>query len=362
MPNDPQMPPRVRTRSKLTNLEAGRGVAALLVVLYHCWIHCREAYGDFGLGHLVAFGHAGVDFFFVLSGFIIFEAHRDDIGNSKRLSHYIERRVTRIYPVYWIILALTLLAASMSSKAFPTAYHIVTSFFLVPTRQDPVMVDAWTLQHEMLFYTVFALIILNRRLGIAVFALWLALIVVARLVPIQSDSGFLLKLSSSFNFEFFLGMGAAWFGRWWKAPAPVLFVIAGVAAFLALGAAEDAALVANSSLLLHLGYGTAAMLAVIGLVALERDYGLAAPRPMVVLGGASYSLYLVHVLAIGAIWQIVLKFRLEGAVPVWVVYSVLIVGAVVTGVVFNYLVEKPAIAFARRVLTRRPAAIASIAG
>jgi hypothetical protein len=70
----------------------------------------------------------------------------------------------------------------------------------------------------------------------------------------------------------------------------------------------------------------------------------------------------VHVLAIGAIWQIALRFRLEGAVPVWVAYPVLIAGAVATGVVFNYLVEKPAIAFARRLLTRRPAAAAPIAG
>jgi exopolysaccharide production protein ExoZ len=362
MSTDPGFAPHRRIRSRLTSLEAGRGLAALLVVFYHSWIHCREAYGDFALGHIFAFGHAGVDFFFVLSGFIIFEAHRDDIGNAKRLSHYIERRVTRIYLVYWIILALTLLAASLSSKAFPTAYHIVTSFFLVPTRLDPVMVDAWTLQHEMLFYTIFALIILNRRLGMIVFALWLAVIVAARFIPVQTDSGFVLKLSSSFNFEFFLGMGAAYLGHGWKVPAPRLLVPFGVIGFFTMGAAEDAAWVDNWSIFVHLGYGAAAALVVIGLVAGEQHAGLKAPAVLVRLGGASYSLYLVHVLSIGAIWQIMLRLRLDGALPVWAAYSILITGAVISGLLCNAILEKPAIAFARRLIARPTAAAPSLAG
>lgn len=362
MSNDPDVAPRRRIRSKLTSLEAGRGVAALLVVLYHTWIHCREAYGDFTLGHIFAFGHAGVDFFFVLSGFIIFEAHRDDIGNPKRLSHYIERRVTRIYPLYWAILAFTLLAASLSPRAFPTAYHIVTSLFLVPTRGDPVMVDAWTLQHEMLFYTLFGLIILNRRLGLAVFALWLAAIVAARFVPVQTDSGLVLKLSAAFNFEFFLGMGAAYLGHGWKVPAPRLFVLTGVIAFLATGAAEDARWVTNASVFAHLGYGIAATMVVIGLVAGERQAVLRAPAALIRLGGASYSLYLVHVLAIGAIWQIMLRLKLDSMLPVWAAYSVLIAGAVVSGLLCNTLVEKPAIAFARQLIVRPKPPTPSIAG
>ena len=62
---------------------------------------------DAGLpfGGLFLFAHAGVDFFFVLSGFIIYRVHRGDIGSPHRLSRYAWRRFVRIYPTYWIILA-----------------------------------------------------------------------------------------------------------------------------------------------------------------------------------------------------------------------------------------------------------------
>ena len=217
-----------------------------MVVLYHTWIHCREAYGDFTLGHIFAFGHAGVDFFFVLSGFIIFEAHRDDIGNPKRLSHYIERRVTRIYPLYWVYSGFYPSGrVACRPRVFPTAYHIVTSFFLVPTREDPIMVDAWTLQHEMLFYTLFGLIILNRRLGTGCLRSygWRPSSP-ARFVPVQTDSGFVLKLSATFNFEFFLGMGAAYLGHRLEgsSPAAVPAVDGGHCILSDGGGAEDAAL------------------------------------------------------------------------------------------------------------------------
>lgn len=361
MPNNPQTTIRSTERSKLISLEAGRGVAALLVVLFHAGHHCQAVYGGFALGRLFAFGHAGVDFFFALSGFIIFEAHRNDIGNAKKLSHYVERRITRIYPIYWIILALTLLAVSLSSGVFPTAYYIVASFLLTPTREWPVMNDAWTLQHEMLFYTIFGLLILHRRLGIAVFMLWLAAIVIDRFVAVQTESGFLIRLLSAFNLEFFMGMGAAWLGRRWRIPAPRLFILAGIAAFFAIGAAEDAGLIGNSDFRVHLGYGAAATLAIIGLVAAERHHALVTPRILALLGGASYSLYLIHVLAIGAIWQIILHFKLDSGLPVSAVYTVLVVGAVVSGLLTNQIVEKPAIMFARRLFVPPRAAVRRLA-
>ena len=54
------------------------------------------------------FGHAGVDLFFVISGFIILFVHYDDIGRPERVGRYLGRRLSRIMPAYWVALTFTI--------------------------------------------------------------------------------------------------------------------------------------------------------------------------------------------------------------------------------------------------------------
>jgi len=70
---------------KLTGIEASRGVAATAVVLYHSARHLDHVYGVPGLMRVFQFGHAGVDLFFVISGFIILFVHYGDLGRPERL-------------------------------------------------------------------------------------------------------------------------------------------------------------------------------------------------------------------------------------------------------------------------------------
>ena len=64
---EPIAPPAVQAaaspRVRLAGVEAGRGVAALLVVLYHTALHVEGDVGGSILWRLPHFGHAGVDFF-----------------------------------------------------------------------------------------------------------------------------------------------------------------------------------------------------------------------------------------------------------------------------------------------------------
>ena len=71
--------------NRLVGIEAGRGIAASLVVLYHVSRHLDQAFGAPMLVHAFQFGHSGVDFFFVISGFIILFVHYRDIDNPLRL-------------------------------------------------------------------------------------------------------------------------------------------------------------------------------------------------------------------------------------------------------------------------------------
>ena len=127
-----------------------------------------------GLPH---FGHAGVDFFFVLSGFIITFVHRTDIGKPKRLGHYLERRFTRVFPFYWLVLIFSLLATWLLHRAqFPAVREILANLLLLPQTEDKIVGGAWTLVYEIMFYFVFAIAICNRRIGAAVLCVWAALV------------------------------------------------------------------------------------------------------------------------------------------------------------------------------------------
>lgn len=104
---------------QLEILQVYRGVASLLVVLYHLtWWGGGRAYLQLpswtpGLppdtpAGLFRFGHSGVDFFFTLSGFVMVWGYAAHAGDVRRLGRFFWSRFTRIYPTYWAILALTL--------------------------------------------------------------------------------------------------------------------------------------------------------------------------------------------------------------------------------------------------------------
>lgn len=82
-------------------------MAALLVLAYHLdgsIFQTPKFWSETALGGFFGFGHAGVYFFFVLSGFIIASSHHDDIARPDRVANYLMRRIIRVYPVYWIVI------------------------------------------------------------------------------------------------------------------------------------------------------------------------------------------------------------------------------------------------------------------
>ena len=336
---------------KLASLEAGRGVAALLVVTVHAWDHVIQAYPWFPFGALFAFGHAGVDFFFVLSGFVIMHVHARDIGQPDRLAHYAERRLTRIYPFYWATLALTVLATAAGSRPIPQASAVVASLLLLPVAAEPIISVAWTLQNEMLFYAIFAVLILNRRAGTLVLAAWFAALLGCTLagLALPSVGG---KLTSYFNFDFFFGLATAWLLHRATVPRPLTLLLVSAAVFLGIGLTEDTHLVRGLSILPHLGYGLASAGIVLGLVEVERQGRLTVPWMLTRLGSASYSIYLTHLLSIGAAWQALLACGLAAHLPGWAAFVILVTSGVLAGLVISDVLEKRITQLSRRLFAR----------
>jgi len=78
---------------KLEGVEASRGAAAILVVGVHATSMLAGQYGRPVFGGLMSFGHAGVDFFFVLSGFIITFTHGRDLGRPGQFWQFWRKRL-----------------------------------------------------------------------------------------------------------------------------------------------------------------------------------------------------------------------------------------------------------------------------
>lgn len=348
-----------KTREKIfSTLQAGRGIAALLVLLYHAekYIFTLPKYwGQDPLGQFFYFGHAGVAFFFVLSGFIILHVHWNDLNQPSRLSSYAGKRFLRIYPIYWLVL-IVILAVFFLNHAFGQGYErepsvILSSFTLLPftPERKTVLTVAWTLYHEILFYTVFALMILHRRVGIFVLIGWFTASAVSLMFPaLPFPLSFLL---SPLHLLFAMGMIACILFRREKIMAPGALAIIGIVLFFALGLEEDY-LSWLSFYWFDLFTGFASMLAVMGVLELEKRGQLRVPDALRLTGDASYVIYLTHFFLLSLLAKI---FFLAGAgkfLPIHIAFILLVLLTSGIGIGIHLWIERPLLLILRSKVPR----------
>jgi exopolysaccharide production protein ExoZ len=281
---------------KVESLQAYRGIAAILVVLYHVSDYMRARIGASFLGGLFNFGFVGVDLFFVLSGFIIFWVNESKIGRPDTLRSYAFKRLIRIYPIYWAITVVKLAsiyALRSSAKDYErSAVVIVKSFLLIPQVNLPLVGAAWTLSYELLFYALFGLTILGgTRIAYLLAGTWMVGIVGFTLFAGQTDAeaGFLASfLLNERNLEFLLGCLGAYLVRRGQLPRARTLLVGGLILFVIAGISIDL-----ESAFSPVPFAVAAFLLVVGSASAERQGLLSVPRIMVYLGDASYSIYLL---------------------------------------------------------------------
>ncbi len=335
--------------AKLLSIELARGVAAIIVVLYHAARHLDRNVGFVDGRQLFQFGHAGVDFFFVISGFIILFVHGGDLGRPERIGHYAARRFTRIYPIYWVILVLTVALAARS--VLPSPLEVAWAAALLPTRGEPMVGVAWTLQHEIVFYGVFAVLILNLRAGVVLLGLWLGLIAHGFLSA--GPRGMAAVFVSAYNLEFFFGMGAAWWLRRHEVARPGAVLALGLSVFALFAGAEVLGHVDGYASWARLAYGLPSALIILGLVEMERGGRIRVPVRLLWLGRASYSIYLFHLTGIGMAYKLWVVAGLMALTPAWTGYGVISAAGIGGGIVVSWLVEYPLMRWTRRLLDRR---------
>lgn len=296
-------------RPTLHNLQALRGVACLMVFGIHLGIW-ESHYGISRplLKPLLWFGYAGVDLFFVLSGFLIAHTQAKSLGNPAALPGYLFRRAWRIYPTFWAAMVLAVVAFEWL-KAFPplpaeaATARWVSWLTLWPTSQPNLIVPvAWTLPYELMFYAAFGLLLLvPRSVGP-----WLLFGWACAVWAVAATAGHLTVSSwtvvqhavNPHVWEFLAGCAVAGLVRRGKTHFGRLAVVVGVA-----WAAAWVPVFSTAALPYQLGmnpllrvfvFGPAAALVVYGLVAVERRGGWVFPRWLRRVGDASYSIYLWH--------------------------------------------------------------------
>jgi peptidoglycan/LPS O-acetylase OafA/YrhL len=223
-------------------------------------------------------GAAGVDLFFVISGFIMVYVSWDAFGSAGASAEFLRRRLIRILPLYWLVTAIVVLFGHYGLS------HVLASFLFVPTGDVPIIAVGWTLNFEMMFYATFAAaLLLPRRYGLAAVAFAIAALALsAILLPSSSQAAF--NNSIVLEFVFGIAIGIAYF-------AGVRLNIAWRLAIVALGLWL---FVHETGSYRFLYWGVPSALFVVAAV-------LGAPiragrivLALAAVGEASYALYLVH--------------------------------------------------------------------
>ncbi|HAS38873.1 MAG TPA: hypothetical protein DCS93_00270 [Microscillaceae bacterium] len=317
-------------RPILESIQAGRGIAALMIV----FVHAEVTF----LGRIWG---AGVDFFFVLSGFIIFYVHHQDFGHHKKIGRYLYRRIVRIYPVYWCIIAgylglHLLLGNDLRDFYQSNTQGLIKTIFLLPAH-PLVVLTSWTLAYELIFYLVVVLrFVFKFRIVFYSFFVF----------PFLGIWGwYVLPISKEFYHHFFIEalLGTFVFSFYQKRSINFLVIYSlFFGGLFLLGFAAYYSPIQNPLLI----RGIPCFMILLALVGWEKKQKIKIPRFFLVLGNASYVLYLTHTIFLSLLTALIIDS--QGFVPTWVMLWIRIGITITLAIVVHYCLEKPLLKFLRK--------------
>ncbi len=324
-------------RQDVRTVQALRGLACALVVAYHA----VESWGAATLTPVPADavwpnGAAGVDIFFVISGFVMAAADSGPSGAAGAW-RFLIRRCRRLVPLYWLMTCTKLALLAVSGRAACSVWHAAASLLFIPSRDSwgvvrPVLGVGWTLQFEMLFYALFALALALRRPRLQVMLAVLVPLAVAGFYR-RADWPAPLVMANGLVLEFCLGVGVAWACRVWR-PRP---------------AVSASVLVGGLLLLLtlpppgpwrFLAWGVPAALVVAGAVWLEPVCGGRMPAWLLAAGDASYATYLLHPFLVPVLAATLLPKASAGA-GLWLLPGLCVGVSTLGGLALHRWVDRP---------------------
>jgi peptidoglycan/LPS O-acetylase OafA/YrhL len=297
--------------SRFETLDSWRGICAIIVVVFHFISMLPSALET---SSFLRNGYLFVDFFFVLSGFVLCHGYRGKITSPRELGRFAVRRFGRVWPLHAAVLAILLvavviigrypypddLALTWNSSKF-SVDALLPSLFLfnaMNLQGDVWNGPAWSIGAEFYVYLLFALLLLfspRRFVPICIALSITALALIAWRAPdfmnstwdyglIRCIAGFFAGIVAYHCYER-LGRMDVFKATLWElaaVSAVILFII---------GAGEGPDDVFALSLAAPLVFGTA-------VIVFAGEQGLMSlllrARPFRALGRYSYSIYMVH--------------------------------------------------------------------
>ncbi|NNH31363.1 acyltransferase [Rhizobium sp. SEMIA 4085] len=292
---------------------------------------------------------AGVDLFFVVSGFIMWSV---TAGKHVRPAEFLSHRIIKIVPLYWLFTIIFAVGASLSPGSFdeasPTVSELAKSLLFIPYSarngaDGPALAVGWTLNIEMYFYLIFAYgLALKERHRLTYLTVTLGTLMFARFL--SSEVASLRVVASPLLLEFFAGIFiAVWYlsGRALPKNADMLFIGLGVAGIgLSFWVGPP---VGGSRRVLM--WGLPAALLLVGALSCERNRRQRKVEFLRYIGDASYALYLSHVITIAYCGYIFDKIGFEpkdaSLSQQLSVFAVVFVACIAVGLACYYALDNP---------------------
>jgi len=353
-------------RPRYENIDALRGVAALLVIARHCSdlmcsipaarhtgaVLCR-------ISEDVDLGRVGVVAFFAISGFVIYPTIRGTPWQGTR--SFLIRRFFRIYPAYWLSMVLGYFVLWLALDRSLGVGQMVANASMLPSLFGApyIMGQYWTLEVEIVFYVLIVALFLSRMIRsplvlVAMIVACIALQVLVTLRWISADGDPQWRIIGVNLATMFWG---ALLRQWHDAPSPRVALGPLTLRLVTLVASTTTLFVASliSAMVRHLNPETLpslmAHLVGLGMFLLTVLFVRRVPRPMAWLGTISYSIYLLHPVVMYPLWSAANGGGGLARLGIAPLMALTMTCAIAAAALSYYAVEKPAIALGRR-LTR----------
>lgn len=345
----------------LPNIQIARGIAATLVVIAHANLIINK---DLFNGFFIV-GWSGVDFFFVISGFIIFLTNQKYFENKSNFTTYAKKRLIRVIPAYWICLTIfalilyvmferTSTISIFSSQPEGFAIRFLKSLFLLPTdihsNEYPMLPVAWTLTYEMMFYLLFAAcFFVSRRLALIFGFIWLSLIVarITSFIEASFDDTIFYIVTEPKNIEFLLGCLTAHIFTKYTITDRNRSIL------LVLGITTLAVAWINTwldfiwfgkNITIQFGLPFFLITLAIAKEELKTNYPSQAKKFFIFIGDASYSIYLTHYPLLLIFSSLTRNIEING----YILFFCLLTITIFLGLIFYKVIEKPITNYAKR--------------
>ncbi len=358
-------------KEPVVSLNYLRGIVTVAVMLAHANLLI-----DSDLFHgLLIQGWCGVDFFFILSGFLLYYNYQSHLNPKEYAVSYVKKRVIRIYPVYWIYSIIVLLTAVLIKKVLNMDLinwinldfsGIARSLFCIITdnvnNERPIIPPAWTLPYEVFFYIVsLSLILGGKQIYKKVLAVWCVLIVFVNIV-VPVNNFYIAFLFDTLFLEFVFGVLTAFLIEHVKnvpRNSSVVLLLTGIGALAVAWIGTNMGRKAFIDINRVVLFGIPFTIILIGVLFLEKtnNYlkirgGRRKHHPVLdYLGKISFSLYLTHYIVIELVSRG--TKRMNVSIPSLLLFLITSLTCLFVGIAAYEVVEKKVTVISHQILKEK---------